>query len=598
MIAANQQTAQAVGLGATDITQITPITTNGGQFDLKDGASTGEKAGALLAAMSGGDQISGSVALTISQLKAQIANGQLTAAGQVLLLSGAVKAAVQGGAALQALVAEVLAQSNAVAKFTIDTVAGDNIVSGAEVAGLKITGTVASGARSVLLHLGARNVNATITGPTTWSYDVTAADLAALGTGVVVISADAVLGAGTTASASRPVAIYTTPPPKPTLDPISGDGYINAAEASQGLTISGTTAPGNTITLQWDKTGGTSPATVDPSTGRWSVSYRASEIPQDAANRVTVFATDQFGNVSELVSRAVYYDVIAPDTPTIKPLNANNKVGLSATTTAVSFKGTGEPGSIVTFKWGNYTQTGIKVDSNGDWTVTVQPGDVPANGAYTVSVTLSDAAGNVSPAAEMPVLVSKTAPPSPTVDKIAGGDNYVSKLEATNGFKVSGTALPGQTVYVKISDGTVNSIASQTVDSQGGWTVSFTSNSTTASSNLPDKPAGYDLTAWVVDTEGNKSADFIGPKVIVDKTITIPTIAVPEGADQTILIGKAARDGTFAVTGRCDDDVVTIKLTFTDVSTTGKSWSFTGVRDAATPTSWSARIQSLKQSAA
>jgi hypothetical protein len=194
-----------------------------------DDLSAAEKYGAVLAALSGID--AGNSDIMQATLDAVIAGTLGTGSGGVLsasladaLIGGSGTASARFGTnTLPRALSNLLAEGGAT--ITINDVAGDNII-GATEAGTTLSGTVAAGAK-VTLSIGGADRTATVNG-TTWSYTLTATDLAAMGQGGETIAPMATLADGSTATARRTVAIDTIAPAAIISEdvPASGSGPV------------------------------------------------------------------------------------------------------------------------------------------------------------------------------------------------------------------------------------------------------------------------------------------------------------------------------------------------------------------------------------
>jgi hypothetical protein len=193
---ANTATAQAFGLSGIDITTASVVATNSGGYTSVDGLSSGEKVGAVLAALSGLDSLNaGNSQTTITALSQLVTvdgnKGQLSGDGQLSLMRGATEAENKVEGSLQNLISESVAASSQVTQVTINAIATDNIITANEVANLTLSGTVSSGVIGVSVLLGSRTAAAIVSGGT-WSYTLSAADISALGAdGAKVIQAQA-----------------------------------------------------------------------------------------------------------------------------------------------------------------------------------------------------------------------------------------------------------------------------------------------------------------------------------------------------------------------------------------------------------------------
>lgn len=150
-----------------------------------------------------------------------------------------------------------------------------------------------------------------------WSVQVPAADLQALPQGNVAIAVTATDGAGNTATlSSNATADFTAP--LLTVNPVSGDGYINASEAAEGVTITGTASiseAGRTVTVTLN--GETYTGIVQPN-GQWNVAVPATAFNgvADGSYPVSVQLSDAAGN-STTVNSGVQLAADAANGPTI-----------------------------------------------------------------------------------------------------------------------------------------------------------------------------------------------------------------------------------------------------------------------------------------
>ncbi len=201
--------------------------------------------------------------------------------------------------------------------------------------------------------------------------------------------------------------------------------------------------------------------------------------PRTGGEPLVVTQTDAAGNVSAATSTQAP-DLTAPAAPTAE---------IGADGAAIT--GRGESGATVTIRdaSGAVVATAI-VGTDGTYTATLTPAQ--ANGG-TVSVTQSDAAGNVS----TPTTVSApdiTAPGAPTA--AIGAD----------GASITGTGEAGASVTVSDAAGTV--VATATVAADGSYSASLS----------PVQDSGAPVTVNQTDAAGNASAAV---------TVATPDLAAP-----------------------------------------------------------------------
>ncbi|MDQ1231897.1 hypothetical protein QE379_003323 [Sphingomonas sp. SORGH_AS 879] len=303
----------------------------------------------------------------------------------------------------------------------------------------------------------------------------------------------------------------TPEPPADTVAP----GRPTAVFGSAGSSVSGTGEPGATIRVT-DAAGvviGTGTVGAD---GNFTIPVNP---PQTNGQPVTVTQSDAAGNTSPGLS------VSAPDTtPPIAPTATLTGQGTTIT-------GTGEAGATVTVRdaAGQVLGTAI-VGAQGGYTLTLT---TPQTNGGTLTVTQSDAAGNVSPPTTLTV-ADTSAPAAPVVTLGEGG--------AT----VSGTGEPGATVRITGPDGQV--LGTATVSADG----SFAAPLSAAQTN------GQTLTVTQSDAAGNTSpaasvtaADTTpptAPTATIDGQGTAITGTGEAGATVTV------RDGTGQPLGQATVD--------------------------------------------
>ncbi len=259
--------------------------------------------------------------------------------------------------------------------------------------------------------------------------------------------------AGNTSDKATTTVSDKTAPDAPTADEIT----------SESPSVKGKAEPGSTITVNIP---GHDPITgTADDNGNYEI-----DLPKDlqGGEEVTITATDKDGNVSGETKQTVK-DTTAPDTPTINDVTSSDN----------SVSGTAEPGSTVTVTLPDGTKVTGTADDNGNYTIELPK---TLNGGEELEVTATDKDGNTSNPTSVTV-ADTTAPTTPTINDIHGGDT-----------QVSGKAEPGSTVTVIFPDGTT---ATGIADDQGNYIIDVPSNM-----NL--KP-GDTVTVTATDKDGNTS---------------------------------------------------------------------------------------------
>lgn len=534
---ANMAVAQAFGIPGIDISTTSVVATNSDGFSQSGGLSAGEKVGVVLAALSGYDKINkGDSKATISmlsdQLNVQGSKGELANNGQVALMTGAISAEDQVDGSLQTIISNTVAESSLTSQVTIGAVATDNIISGSEASSLTLSGKVSSDVVNVSILLGTQKFAAKING-SEWSYLLSAAELAALGAdGAKIIIAEAELANATKVTSSRLVALKTTPPAIPTLDAVSGDNGINAAEKAAGVTFTGRSELGSTVTL---KLGSISKEALVDATGIWTIRLLNTEIPSDGSVPVSVSAKDAFGNASALtIPRLIQIDTVAPGKPTILPVTGDNFISPAEKAAGIQIQGKAEAAATINLTFGSVKRT-TTADASGNWSVGLLGADLPSDGKQKFTVTQSDSAGNESEAETGEVTIDANPPAKPDILSVTS-DNIINATEKNIGVTVRGTSEPNATVEIKwgVVTRSVKALAN------GTWSATF------ATAQIPIDGASQ-ITATATDASGNKSElhthnlsiDTRTDSVIIDPIATDDVINAAEKKADLKITGTA-----------------------------------------------------------
>jgi hypothetical protein len=309
------------------------------------------------------------------------------------------------------------------------------------------------------------------------------------------------------ASSALTLLIDTSAPAKPgtpALDPASdsgtkGDGLTNDATPTVEGVVSGA---GLTINLYFNSA--LVGSSVSDSDGNWSYNF-TSPIP-DGAYALSVRAIDAAGNISAASSAfALSIITAAPSTPAAPVLDSSSDSGIKGdgiTNDATpTLHGSTAPGATVTLFDGVNSLGNTAANSSGVWAFTPS---ALSEGSHLLSVTVTDAIGNVSPRSDsLSIWIDLAAParPSaptldPTSDSGTKGDGITNDTTPT----LHGTAEAGSTVA--LFDG-VGQIADTTANYAGDWTItaptltdgdhSFTVTATDVAGNVSDLSSALSL---------------------------------------------------------------------------------------------------------
>ncbi len=365
-----------------------------------------------------------------------------------------------------------------------------------------------------------------------------------------------------------------------TIDQIDGTGFINHANASAGVTISGTASDSSiglyhhSITVDLVNSSG---VTVDSYTGTiqadgtWRVLVDQSDALglSDGSYTVTANVTDAAVNPITQTTQPVIVDEDQDEQPTVTVDGGGattpiGHAGASAVAFAVGGIDTDDSGTLTFTDASHNTVTvtitnGVAVAGDHNTTTAVDLSSL-ADGSITSHLALTDTAGNSFSADGNAVTLDQDSDEQPTITVDGGGATTPIGHAGASAvaFAVGGidTDDSGTLTFTDASHNTV------TVTITNGVAVAGDHSTTTAVdlSSLADGSITSHLA--LTDTAGNSfSAD--GNAVTLDQdSDEQPTITVDGGGATTPIGHAGAAAVAFAVTGIDTDDSGT--LTFTD----------------------------------
>ncbi|EKG4345169.1 BapA prefix-like domain-containing protein [Salmonella enterica] len=323
-----------------------------------------------------------------------------------------------------------------------------------------------------------------------------------------------------------------------------GEGEVllaNGSITNQRMpTLSGTGEPGAIITLY---NNGVELATVQVNP-QSSWTYPLTRNLSEGLNILTATATDAAGNSSPTSGVfSVTLDTQPPAQPDA-PLISDNvapvigNIGNNGATndTTPTFSGTGEIGSTIIL-YNNGSEIGrTTVGDNGSWNFT--PAALTPE-TYTITVTETDIAGNISPpSASVTFTLDTTAPANPVItfaeDNVGEVQDTIVSGATTddNTPVIHGTGDIGSVITLYNGSSVVGVV---TVDETGTWTLPVTSA-------LPD--GVYTLTAIAADAAGNSSGVSNSFTFTVD-TVPLQPPVVNEILDDVAPVTGPLTDGAF-----------------------------------------------------
>lgn len=383
--------------------------------------------------------------------------------------------------------------------LTYNRVTADNTISSSEIGSpIVLTGSSTAGA-TVTITLGGVSRTVTAGADGAWSASWAAGTLAA-GEYDATATAVTVDAAGNTTTSSHTFRVDTVSAVA-FSGSVAGDNMVNAAEAAAGVTLTGTSQAGSTVTVIWS--GRTIAATV-AADGSWSAFFPSSAISTGTyGTSATVVAMDAFGNTSS-ATRA-----IAVDTQMSAAFNAtqmtDNAINAAERTAGVTLTGTAEAGSTVRVTFMGVTRT--VTATGGAWSAAFTAAEIPA-GTYsaTASIVARDLAGNEVSSSKSVYVDTEVAVARSTLS--TGADNILNAAEAASGLTVTGSGEVGATISVRLGSGAA---ITTTVGANGTWSA------TIPAAQIPAGENTRTLAITATDAYGNTQT--VTETVNIDTTV-------------------------------------------------------------------------------
>ncbi|WP_170253031.1 retention module-containing protein, partial [Vogesella mureinivorans] len=420
-----------------------------------------------------------------------------------------------------------------------------------------LTGTGEAGATVVISNAAGQVIATTVVASNgTWSVESTVA-LPDGSTGLTAVATDT---SGNTASSAATAVIDTTTtvtienvgPTRDTTPLLSGTGEA-------GATIVVSDKDGNVI--------GTATVGTD---GRWSVES-SRPLPEGGSN-LTVTATDPLGNTASNTGTA-QIDTTAPLAPVVVITEDSNNDGVIANgelvgkvDVSITLPAGTNAGDVLTINSGTTTQTITLTASDistGTVAITLDP---PVEGSQlTVTATLTDPAGNVSPEGKDSAQINTAvidyvgASTTPGESSTTEGNDLTFEVRLSTSSTIAttfdfalqdGTATADDYGTATFSNGVSYDAATGKITVPAGvtsFTVTVpTSNDTTdeADETVKLSIGGKDATGTILDNDGTPTIEHIGKP---DPSAANPNdVSATEGSDLafTVKLSNASSTAT------------------------------------------------------
>ncbi|WP_420387526.1 Ig-like domain-containing protein [Roseivirga sp.] len=356
---------------------------------------------------------------------------------------------------------------------------------------------------------------------------ITLADLSSLNDGTLNLSVTLTDAAGNEGiAATDDTSLDATAPSAPVVSSISDD---TGSSSSDGITsdntpsVVGTAEANSTVEVFVD--GSSVGTTTADASGDWTLTYNGTDPLSDGTIAVSAKATDAADNTSaESTVVNVTIDTSAPDAPVVNGITGDS--GASSTDAIINddsnmtISGTAEANATYELTFNGTTFSGLSVDANGDWSLDLSGFFGGVEGTQTVSVTVTDAAGNSSGVTTYDITLDTTPPDAPTIALATSSDTGISdsdNLTNDDTPTLEGKAEANSTVEVIVDDAKVAEVLA---DSNGDW--SFTP---------PSRPQGvYRVKARAIDIAGNTGDESDEVSLTLDLNISAPVLSPADNA--------------------------------------------------------------------
>ncbi|WP_409161036.1 retention module-containing protein, partial [Pectobacterium sp. B2J-2] len=476
------------------------------------------------------------------------------------------------------------------ASISIDDVTSDNVINASESGQtIAVTGKVGNEVKagdSVIVKVGTETYQTTVNADgKAWSVNVPGAVLAANSEVSATVTTRDTAGNVTTASTSHAYSVDTLAPTASiTVDNVTSDNVINAAESGQTIAVTGQVGndvnAGDAVTVTVGSE--TYQTTVNADGKTWSVKVPGAVLAANGDISATVTTRDTAGNVTTAnTSHAYGVDTVAPTASiSIDDVTSDNVINAAESDQTIAVTGQVgndvNAGDAVTVTVGTETyQTTVNADGK-TWSVQVPGSVLAANGDISATVTTRDTAGNATTANTTHAYGVDTVAPtaSVSIDDVTS-DNVINAAESGQTVAVTGQVgndvNAGDAVTVTVGTETYQT----TVNADGKtWSVQVPGSVLAANGDIS-------ATVTTRDAAGNVTTANTTHAYSVDTVAPTASISIDDVTADNVI--NASESGQMiAVTGNVDNDVkagdaVTVTVgteTYqTTVNADGKTWS-------------------------
>ena len=347
-----------------------------------------------------------------------------------------------------------------------------------------------------------------------------------------------------------------------TVDPLPSVPTVNSLLTNDtNPTISGTADAGNSITVI---VGGATFSTTADGSGDWSVDTGGTpdsgtfNPDVNGTNEVQVTASDGTCTSNDATSNELEIDTTDPATPTLTSQTTNDTTPIITGT----FDESDADVFSVTVDGVTYVLgTDAELTNTGDnWTLDLSAVTLAEN-TYSVTATVTDAAGNsVSDATSNELIIDTTDPATPTVTSQTTNDTtpIITGTFDESDADVFSVTVDGVT-YVLGTD-------AELTNTGDNWTLDL--SAVTLAENT------YSVTATITDAAGNAVSDATSNELIIDTTDpATPTVTSQTTNDTTPIITGTFDESDADVFSVTVDGVTYVLGTDAELTNTGDNWT-------------------------
>ena len=444
--------------------------------------------------------------------------------------------------------------ASASATITVDNITADDIVNSSEAGGsINVTGTVggdASVGDAISFTVNGTNYTGTVLAGNTYSVAVAGSDLAADTTFDVSVSGSNTSGTSFSATTTSTHTVDTTSSATITVNNITADDIVNAAEAGSSINVTGSVGGDATVgdAISFTVNGTTYTGTVLAG-NTYSVAVAGSDLAADTTFDVSVSGDDTSGNPFTATTTSTHtVDTTSSATITVDNITADDIVNAAEAGSSINVTGSvggdATVGDAISFTVNGTNYTGTVLAGN-TYSVAVAGSDLAVDTTFDVSVNGSDTSGNPFTATTTSThTVDTTASATITVDNITA-DDIVNAAEASGNINVTGSVGGDATVGDAISFVVNGTTYNGTVLAGNTYSVAV------AGSDLAVDTT-FDVSVSGSDTSGNPFTATTTSTHTVDTTSTVSISVDNITADD--IVNAAEAGGSINVIGNVAGD--------------------------------------------